>query len=42
MLKDTRILSSYASSDVLDKYYLDPLILNAVEKGALEIKIFGT
>lgn len=42
MLKDTRILSSHASSDVLDKYYLDPTILNAVEKGALEIKIFGT
>ena len=42
MLKDTKILSSHASSDVLDKYYLDPTVLNAVEKGALEIKIFGT
>jgi hypothetical protein len=42
MMKDTRILSSHASNEVLDKYYLDPTILNAVEKGALEIKIFGT
>ena len=42
MMKDTRILSSHASNEVLDKYYLDPTILNAVEKGVLEIKIFGT
>lgn len=42
MMKETRILSSHASSEVLDKHYLDPTILNVIEKGALEIKIFGT
>lgn len=42
MMKDTRILSSHGSEEVLDRHYIDPTILNIVEKGALEIKIFGT
>ncbi len=42
MSSDTKILSSHATDGVLDKYYLDRTILSAVEKGALEIKIFGT
>lgn len=42
MMKETRILSFHASSEVLDKHYLDPTILNVIEKGAVEIKIFGT
>ena len=29
------------SNQVIDKYYLDPKVLSAVEKAALEIKIFG-
>ncbi|MGH2665829.1 hypothetical protein [Flavobacterium sp.] len=41
MTKDTVLLSSHGSKEVLEKYYLDPTILSAVEKGALEIKIFG-
>lgn len=42
MMNDTKVLSSHATDGVLDKYYLDPTILSVVEKGALEIKIFGT
>jgi integrase len=42
MNKDTRILSSHANSEVLDKHYLDPTVISAVEKAALEFRIFGT
>lgn len=41
MSQDTKILSSHSTDGVLQEYYLDPTILNAIEKGALEIKIFG-
>ncbi|MFG4004603.1 tyrosine-type recombinase/integrase [Flavobacterium aquidurense] len=41
MNQDTKILSSHSTDGVLQEYYLDPTILNAIEKGALEIKIFG-
>lgn len=41
MNKDTKILSSHSTDGVLKEYYLDPTILSAIEKGALEIKIFG-
>ncbi len=42
MNKDTKILSSHANSDVLDRHYLDPTVLSVVEKAALELSIFGT
>jgi hypothetical protein len=42
MQKKTGISTSHSSVNVLETYYLDPKILFAVEKGALEIKIFGT
>jgi integrase len=41
MNKDTKILSSHSTDGVLKDYYLDPTVLTAIEKGALEIKIFG-
>lgn len=41
MNKDTKILSSHSTDGVLKEYYLDPTVLTAIEKGALEIKIFG-
>ncbi len=41
MSKDTKILSSHSTDGVLKDYYLDPTVLTAIEKGALEIKIFG-
>lgn len=41
MSKDTKILSSHSTEGVLKDYYLDPTVLTAIEKGALEIKIFG-
>lgn len=41
MNKDTKILSSHSTDGVLKEYYLDPTVLTAIGKGALEIKIFG-
>ncbi|MBQ0907761.1 tyrosine-type recombinase/integrase [Flavobacterium sp. F-328] len=41
MNKDTKILSSHSTDGVLQEYYIDPTVLTAIEKGALEIKIFG-
>ncbi len=41
MGKDTGKLTSHATGEVIDKFYLDPTILSVVERGALEIKIFG-
>jgi integrase len=41
MNKETKILSSHSTDGVLKEYYLDPTVLTAIEKGALEIKIFG-
>jgi hypothetical protein len=41
MRNETKILSSHATDEVLTKYYLDSKVLSVVEKGALEIKIFG-
>jgi integrase len=41
MGKDTGKLTSHATGEVIDKYYLDPTILSVVERGALDIKIFG-
>lgn len=40
--KDTKILSSHSSNAVLENNYLDRTVLSAIEKGALEIKVFGT
>ncbi|BCY29682.1 tyrosine-type recombinase/integrase [Flavobacterium okayamense] len=42
MMKDTKILSNHSSDEILKDYYLDPTIMTAVEKAALEVKIFGT
>ena len=38
---ETRILSSHSTDKVLQEHYLDPTILNVVEKGMLNIKVFG-
>lgn len=42
MQKETGILTSHTTTKVLESYYIDPQILSVVEKGAIEIKIFGT
>jgi hypothetical protein len=41
MHKDTGILSSHSTKEVLERHYLDPIILTTIEKGVLEIQIFG-
>lgn len=42
MGQQTGILTSHSTDEVLGKFYLDPKVLSAVEKGAMEIKIFGS
>ncbi|MBF4485595.1 tyrosine-type recombinase/integrase [Flavobacterium sp. CSZ] len=41
MDKNTGLLSSHSTYDVLERHYIDPTVMTAIEKGALEIKIFG-
>ena len=41
MQKETGLLTSHSTEKVLESYYIDLQILSVVEKGAIEIKIFG-
>ena len=41
MGNQTGILTSHSTNEVLEKFYLDPKVLTAIEKGVNEIKIFG-
>lgn len=41
MNKDTGILSSHSTHEILERYYIDPTILTKIEEGALKISIFG-
>jgi integrase len=41
MGKETGVLTSHSTNEVLENYYLDPTILTAIEKGSNEIKVFG-
>lgn len=41
MGSDTRILTSHSTDGVLKEHYLDPTILNTIQKGMLNIKVFG-
>jgi integrase len=38
---DTGLVSSHSTTHVLEKYYLDPKVLTAVEISALKVRIFG-
>jgi integrase len=38
---ETGLLTSHSTQKVLERYYLDPKVLSAIERGALEIKVFG-
>ena len=38
---DTGKITSHAGTKILNDHYLDPTILSAVEKAALEVRIFG-
>jgi len=42
MGNQTGILTSHSTNEVLEKFYLDPKVLSAMEKGATEIRIFGS
>lgn len=41
MGSDTRILTSHSTDGVLKEHYLDPTILDTIQKGMLNIKVFG-
>jgi integrase len=38
---DTGLVSSHSTTQVLEKYYLDPKVLTAVEITALKVRVFG-
>jgi integrase len=38
---DTGLVSSHSTTHILDKYYLDPKVLTAVEISALKVRVFG-
>lgn len=42
MNKDTCILSSHSTYEILERYYIYPTILSVIEEGALKISVFGT
>lgn len=39
--EDTGLVSSHSTNQVLEKYYLDPKVLTAVEIAALNVRVFG-
>jgi integrase len=41
MAGDTKVLTSHSTDGVLKEHYLDPTILNTIQKGMLNIKVFG-
>ncbi len=41
MQKQTGLLTSHTTEDIIDRHYADPTVLSAIEKGMLQIKIFG-
>ena len=41
MGNETGLLTSHANNNVIEKYYLDPKILSAIEIGAMKIRVFG-
>ena len=42
MGNQTGVLTSHSTKDVLDKLYLDPKLLSALEQVAKKIKVFWT
>ena len=38
---DTKVLTSHSTDGVLKEHYLDPTILDTIQKGMLNIKVFG-
>jgi hypothetical protein len=40
MGNETRLLTSHSNNKVIEKNYLDPKILSAIDIGAMEIRVF--
>lgn len=38
---DTGLVSSHSTTQVLEKYYIDPKVLTAIEISALKVRVFG-
>lgn len=41
MGNETGVLTSHSTNGVLVEHYLDPTILNTIQRGMLDIKVFG-
>jgi hypothetical protein len=38
---ETDLVSSHSTTQVLEKYYLDPKVLTALEIAAINVRVFG-
>ena len=41
MENETGLITSHSTQEVLERHYIDPKVVTAIERGALEIKVFG-
>ena len=41
MGNETGLITSHSTQEVLERHCIDPKVLTAIERGALEIKVFG-
>jgi hypothetical protein len=41
MGNETGLITSHSTQEVLERHYIDPKVLTAIERGTLEIKVFG-
>ncbi len=41
MDRQTGVMTSHASDEILERHYIDPTVLSAVEKAVLKLKVFG-
>lgn len=39
--KQTGLLSSHSSDEILERHYIDPTVLTAAEKAILKLRVFG-
>ncbi len=41
MGNETGLITSHSTQEVLERHYIDPKVLSAIERGSLAIKVFG-
>ncbi len=41
MGNETGLITSHSTQEVIEWHYIEPKVLSAIERGALEIKVLG-